>query len=171
MGKRKYGARNEEFDLIQGLTIKEAAQMARENGGKIWEWAPEIVTAPGMVETGIDPYGPEFDTKEDLRRRLEESQARVTSERGYKEAAIKRHEDYQRQLIRGGLIPVELLGEFLVAWDIKAEHNDDTFRLSSMSITRAPEYTRTLTFRTPHAPHPAADAMDALLNHGRNKNS
>jgi hypothetical protein len=160
MGKRKYGARNEEFDLIQGLTIKEAAQMARENGGKIWEWAPEIVTAPGMVETGIDPYGPEFDTKEDLRRRLEESQARVTSERGYKEAAIKRHEDYQRQLIRGGLIPVEVLGKFLVQWD------------DEYSPSRMGKAVR-LTFDVPTAqyPTPTDDAIRALANHGRNKNS
>jgi hypothetical protein len=160
MGKRKYGARNEEFDLIQGLTIKEAAQMARENGGKIWEWAPEVVTAPGMVETGIDPYGPEFDTKEDLRRRLEESQARVASERGYKEAAIKRHEDYQRQLIRGGLIPVEVLGKFLVHWD-------DEYSPSRMGKTVR------LTFNVPTAqyPTPTDDAIRALANYGRNKNS
>jgi hypothetical protein len=158
MGKRKYGARNEEFDLIQGLTIKEAAQMARENGGKIWEWAPEVVTAPGMVETGIDPYGPEFDTKEDLRRRLEESQARVASERGYKEAAIKRHEDYQRQLIRGGLIPIEALGDILT-------HYEEQYDGMSYGTTVS------LIFKFPHAIHETLGqtAIKALITHGHEK--
>jgi hypothetical protein len=172
MGKKKYGAWDEEGDLIHGLTLKEAARMARENGGKVWQHMTPDYTED-LEETDIDPYDEAYDTKEELRARLARSIERTEASRRRAEEANKRHKDYQRGLIDAGLIPIAALGDILTHYEIRRDpisgYEDMIFNRPTIAVVAGYETTAKVEFRVPQTGTPGNHAITALLNYRNEK--